>query len=268
MSFEFEKENFSSAEEKEIGELREEGVEKLENYLEKIYLELKENGFPINEDCRINMAAFKGVYSLEAIENDEKKIEELERKWRQEQPEREKKESSGEKLEMLKTSIFHKFLGKDFFVMRSSIYDDVKNKVDNLIIEKETGNPVCAFDEVAAIGGPKLEEKREKILDINLKGGGNLKYGLKVEKGNGKKEIKLILEKNIPIFYLALPQSEIEKGIKEFNPLGKSDYEKMLFDYFVKLLKFEISALKLKELRFSPDLRERLNLFEKKIEEF
>jgi hypothetical protein len=72
--------------------------------------------------------------------------------------------SDGERFEVLKTIVFYKFLNEKFIIVRTSSYDDVQNHVDNLIVEKETGNIVCAFYEVSAISGPEFIKKQERFL--------------------------------------------------------------------------------------------------------
>lgn len=237
-------------------------IEKLRDFVKEITEKLREEEVPVTEDCRIDMEAFKGVYSPEEIRHDLKIVE----GWEQEEfykglskeeikEERIKKE--GEQLEMLKTSIFYKFLGKEFITARASPFDDLKNKVDNVILEKETGNLVCALD----------EEKKEKILERNRrKAGGKLKYGFWQEKD------KLVLgeAENIPLFYLALPSRHIKKGIENLIPSSKekSDYEEKLFSYFTSSISSQIGELKFKKLVLSSAFKKNLNRFEKSLEKF
>ena len=247
--------------EKELEKKETRGVEKLEVFLREASSELKENGFPVEEDCRINMDAFETKYSPETIENDKERIKLKEESWL---TGKEKAERSGEKLEMLKTATFHKFLKKDFFVLRSSIYDDVRNKIDNVIVEKDTGNLVCAFDEVADTTGPRFEEKKEKVLERNSKGGGFLKYGLKIEEG----KVVLSSEKNIPIFYLPLSDNDVREGIEKFTPSSeKSEYEKKIIGHFLSLIDSQIFTLRQKVFPLNHNLRRRLDHFEKKLKE-
>jgi hypothetical protein len=169
--------------------------------------------------------------------------------------------ADGERFEVLKTIIFYKFLHKRFIIVRASFYDDVFNQVDNLIIEKETGNIVCAFDEVSAISGPRLAKKQERFLR-NRTDGATVKYGvLSTRDGLTKGEIK-----DIPIFYLALPHEHINKGIRNLTSLEEiSDYEEKLWAYFVITLLSQITRLKLENL--NEILRNRLLEFEKTLKE-
>jgi len=248
--------------------------ERLKNFLESAAKELEKEEIPVDKDCRIKIEAFKPTYGENEIKKDLKEIEiyqkrfEEERKrslWKKNPEKLFEEKRMGENLEILKTAIFSKFLGSEFAVVRASLYDDIKNGIDNVIFEKKTGNLVCALDEVGEISGKIYERKKEKVLERNRIGGGKLKYGFKLEKG------KLVLKKvsNIPIFYLALPERHINEGMKNFIPSfeEKSDFEKKLFTYFLSTLVSQINSLKL-EQNLNPILKRSLIQFEKTIKTF
>jgi hypothetical protein len=164
-------------------------------------------------------------------------------------------------MEMLKTVVFDKFLGEDFIVVRSAQYDDVANKIDNVILDRKTGNLVCAFDEVGESSGPKYERKKDGVLRRDReKGGGTLKYGLRVERGN-----RLVRDKveNVPIFYLALPKELIDETIEQLDPSAKkpSRREEQLFAYFNASLYSQIQLLNM-EKDLNPVLADRIKNFE------
>ena len=245
---------------------RKEGEQKLERFLEEIGGKMREEGLPVDNDCRINMEAFSDVYSKKEIERDRALMESYEREWERKGRGRNHGEY-GRKLEALKTAIFHKFLGKEFLIARSSPYDDFKNKIDNVILEKKTGNLVCAFDEVGDMSGPAYEEKKAKVLERDVKEkGGKLKYGLKF----GKDQKKLVLGEadQIPILYLALDKRHIEGGIKNLIPSfeEKSEYEKQLWKYFTASLNAQIQYLNI-EPQLEPALKNRLEQFQKTLQE-
>ena len=141
----------------------------------------------------------------------------------------------GEKLELFKTILLNKVLKGKFVVIRSSIYDDLFNGVDNLILDKE-GNVVCAFDEVCSSeDDEKTKEKMNKILRINENGGALIEYGVLIK---GKEIIKERIER-VPIFYLSLEENKLTEGIKNLDissPKKISEKEKEIWDIFVKSL--------------------------------
>ncbi len=114
----------------------------------------------VNIDDTIMVESFQksegGPYMREDKEfkKDKKKVKELEKKWHKE----EKEKNFGELWEKAKTVILNKIIGTEFIVVRASKHDDYENGVDNIIINKETGNVVCAFDEVSAEEGTEKEE--------------------------------------------------------------------------------------------------------------
>lgn len=295
------KEEGSAAKIEERKEFQKEIFERgrgLEIYLREISFELKENGFPVGNDCRIDMDGFEQVYSRGAVESDKKRVAGIKEEFALERfattgkRKIEVEKTAGGKLEMFKTAIFHKLLKEDFFVLRSSIFDDTIYGVDNVIIDRETGNLVCGFDEVVTDRGesassenePELwfgkkksgerkirgfKTKKAEVFKKNQNGGAELKYGLKTEKEGEKTKITLGWRKNFPIFYLALPRNHLENGIKKFNPFKESNLDKTILNHFFSSIKSQISELKLHELggtRLNPNLKKRLDAFEKKLE--
>jgi len=262
MSFEDPSKNL---ERKEESERR---VEKLQDFIGKTAEKFKKEGLSVTGDCRIDLRAFLNIYSQKQIDKDEEEVREKQKKWYDnaspEEIKEKKKRETGEQLEKLKTIIFDKFLGNDFFVVRSSSYDDIKNGVDNVILDKKTGNLVCAFDEVGETSGKRYEKKKREILEKNEEeSGGKLKYGIKISK-EGK--IELGQAENLPIFYLALSKGKIENGIDSLSE-GRSDFEEKLFHFFRSSLESQINDLKLEE-NLSPQLEERISQFEKVLHDY
>ncbi len=131
-------------------------------------------------------------------------------------------------LEKAVTAVFHKVLKDEFMVVRSSEFDDYENGADNIIINKETGDVVCAFDEVRESSvavrktreeeideRTRTEDKQEKIKRKAKKGGTKIKYGF------GSKEGKLVRQeiKEVPMFYISVQAEELD------DLLEKMDYE-------------------------------------------
>lgn len=255
--------------------------DKLAKFIEQISLRLKSEGVPVTQDCRINMSSFSLVHSYAEIAKDKEIVEEFEKKYypglTKEKVEERKKHLDGEKFEMLKTALFSKFLGEKFIIARSSEYDDIKRGVDNLILEKETGNLVCAFDEVVDIpeedkvkrekeAKDRYEEKKKRIKDQNVEwGGGKIKYGI------GMKEGKVILKEyeNTPVFYLKVLKGELHKYLDKLIPSfdEKSSEEVELFDNLMDSLSEQYLELKADEEKLRPYIKESLAKFGKILKE-
>jgi len=243
--------------------------ERLVKFIEIVSEMQRKEGLLVDNFGRIEMGGFKGIFGEKVIEGDKKYIAEIFRKiygnLREEEILNKRLESDGEKLELLKQAVFYKNLRERALVVRSSLYDDLKNKVDNILIERGTGNIICAFDEVSDISGIEHENKERKIHQENEKGGVSLKYGLVLDKDG-----KIILGSlsNIPIFYLALPRHLLIKIINGFKPSleEQSDLEKNLFSYFINSIRLQIDKLKLSYLTLDEKLKSRLDLFSRFIE--
>lgn len=254
-----------------------EGREKLSKFIKEISEKLKAEGVPVNEDCRIDMSEFTLVHNYTEIAKDKEMLGEFEKMHNpgltREEVKEKKKHRDGEKFEMLKTALFSKFLGEKFIIARSSEYDDIKRGVDNLILEKATGNLVCAFDEVVDLSEKdkkkkenemkdRYEEKKKKIKDQNIEwGGGKIKYGI------GMKDGKVILKEyeNTPIFYLKVLKEELYKNLDKLIPSfdEKSPEEIELFDNLINSLSEQYAELKIDEDKLRPNIKESLAKFGK-----
>jgi hypothetical protein len=163
---------------------------------------------------------------------------------------KEKIEILGKKFELLAYSILCKFLqNTEYIAVRSSFYDDRKNGVDILLLEKGTGNVVCCLDAVA--GKERYNEKLFKLDKINYQqNGAKIKYGIEIirTENNKLKPILRNLEK-IPIF--VLPLKEDKEKVRVFLPLEEG---KMLEPKEIELLKTIEKQLKETEEKLHPSL--------------
>jgi len=242
---------------------KEQGSEHLKKFLENIANKLQVEGVPVDSECRIDDDAFKNYYPPAVLARDQQRRISLLLQW---QADQQKQDRMGEKLEMLKTAIFHKFLKEDFIVCRSALIDDIDNKIDNVVLEKKTGNIIGAFDEVGDINDSFYKDKREKVLAINTTAGARLRYGLATDPKTRKITPKSV--ENIPLFYLALPKPYIEQGIKNFQLKATSEYEKKLFAYFISSLLTQIKELDLKIPVLEPERRKKLEIFSRAIQKY
>ena len=243
---------------------RNEGIAKVEQYIEQATATYRAENIPIGNDGRIDMAAYRELYP--DVEKDLTRNREWEKEWFKdvspaEVPEQRRKRE-GEQLEMLASAILMKNLPDKFVVARASAHDDRVNKVDTVILDKTTGTLVCAFDEVGDTNGVDYEKKQGLVREHNLKGGASLKYGIGIGEKNGKRAVVPSSATNIPLFYIALPSDRIKKGVQEFLPEeNQSDFEEKLFFYFIATITAQIQALELYEKRLNPSLKEKLVAF-------
>jgi len=230
-----------------------EKVKALEVYLATVAEQLRSEGVPADASLRVNMEAFSDVYRPAEIARDNVIVESWQREYHPdispESRQGEELKTDGTQLEMLKSAILHKQLQDKFIICRTSLYDDIKNGVDNIIIDRASGRPVCALDEVGDINGTVLEKKKEIVLKKNFNKdtqGSSLRYGLWMEDTKGNRTIKKGKISHIPTFYLSLPRDYIRKGIELFNCFGDpSEHEKKLFAYFLATLYEQVHRIEL-----------------------
>lgn len=124
-----------------------------------------------------------------------------------------KKKEKNSQFEIATTAVLHKMFSEDFVVVRASTYDDYEG-VDNILVNKKTGDVVCAFDEVHESKiNSRRADKEKKVEKIAEQGGISIKYGLQILKGKlVEKEIR-----NLPVFYLGISTEDLEKLLSQMN---------------------------------------------------
>ncbi len=184
-------------------------------------------------------------------------------RWRQE-----KAKNKNGLMEMAVTGLFHKILKDDFLVVRASAYDDYNKNggVDNIIVNKSTGEAICAFDEVHEGGaGERTGEKIKKIKEVAGRGGARVRYGIKLE--NNK--LKRAEMTTLPVFYLGLKSAELEELLANMNCDPDSKVTNAEYQVFAKLT----ASLKeqkqiLDGTNATPAVRNKLETFEGLLAEF
>lgn len=195
-----------------------------------------------------------GSISLSS-ENDKKFVSEREDTWSREMGKsretwsRDKETNKSSLAETGITLLFDKALHEDFVVCKSSKYDDYKHGVDNIILDKETGNIVCGFDDVLGHHGDDGgQKKKDKIRKIMERGGVSLKHGLGF-KDDDFLEIKDL--HNLPAFYLAISKKDLELLLEDINNENESqisETEKNLLLKFISSMEEQLSDFNNKNL--------------------
>ncbi len=199
--------------------------EKLINEIKKDTFKLIGNIVPIDENLRIKVEEYKNIYPEEEIERDKEEVNKLKSSFNKNQENQIRK---GEVLEILKTYLFNKFRGNVFICTRTSEYDDYFNHIDNLILNKETGEVICALDETLDINSERFEKKKYYILKRNLKGGVEVKYFLQL------KENKAIPSNSevVPIILIAIPEHFLNKLLDLMIQNKEKEFIKNVFVFF------------------------------------
>lgn len=134
------------------------------------------------------------------------------------------KKSDGQLAEAVATIVLHKAISDRFLVTRASEYDDYENGVDTLIVDKETGETVCAFDEVVDTirsgdaGANRYQKKIARSKEsIRKHGGMRVKYGVTYSEGVSAPKMELCALDHVPTFCLSLERSELYGLIREMK---------------------------------------------------
>lgn len=233
----------------------------------------------LNPDGTIRMNSFKkgegGPYKNEGeFKKDKHFVEEMDKKWSRKSGQtaaeflEEREFRHGSLWEKAVTIVFNKILKSNFIAARASRFDDYANGIDTLIIDKETGEVICAFDEVSAEKESEIDKNKcKKVEEKNESGGAKIKYGITFEEG---KLIKGAID-NIPVFSLRLSGSELIETLQKmnFDSLKKMDESELkLFDKLMLSMEKQIEGFQdikiikdkkdnlLKSLKKMKDLKE------------
>lgn len=235
-------------------------VAALAKFIESATADYRAQGLPVGEDGRIKMEGYALLYG-ESVRDDIKETPPAD-------PQRLNR--SGEMLECLAYALLLKNLGNQFIVARSSHHDDRFNHVDTILLDKQTGNLVCTFDEVGDTNSQEYIQKQKEVAEQNTRGGSTVKYALELKEVNGKKIAAPAGAEHVPLFYIALSQNIIKEGVRKFRDAHgeQSDFEKQIFAYFAESISAQIQGLELEDKLKSlhPKLKERLLGFKNVIE--
>ncbi|MEA2097945.1 MAG: hypothetical protein U9P70_02625 [Patescibacteria group bacterium] len=147
-----------------------------------------------------------------------------------------KQRTFGALWEKAKTVLCNELLGSDFIIVRAAKSDDYQNGIDNIIINKNNGNIVCAFDEISAKEeSPLYEDKLDKVEFENKQGGVTIDYGITIKEGKiVKKQFN-----NIPILALRISLNKLINLLETISCTEenkKDENDKVKIDIFTELL--------------------------------
>lgn len=168
----------------------------------------------------------------------------------------------GNLAELAVTALLHTVLKEHFIVVRSAEYDDLKNGVDNLIIDKTTGAVICAFDELLSdsdVGNNDREDKKgSKVINTALNNGSEVKYGAELKEG----KLARARITNTPIFYLKLDKGILKALIADLHhaPGSISPLQKRIFSNLISSIREQ--KMQLDALKLQPAITRKLDQFE------
>lgn len=197
-------------------------LERLAEPLRREAGKLKSKGFPVDDNCRVDLQLFSDVVSPSVINKDRATVADLEgisqrRLAEAEDPEEEKiRRANGELLERVKTlSINNLWFEGRLISVRTSKYDDFANGVDNLILDTETNQPLAAIDDTTG-----FISKIEKLEERKISEGAIVRYGVDYSKGKINKKSY----NKLPIFIISANPERV-RTLAEDLVMGKMSAE-------------------------------------------
>jgi hypothetical protein len=223
-------ETFPSARKEEKKESRDAGLERLLPLLQREALHLREQGFPVTDDCRIDASAFGSLYQTPELQRDARYVRDREANFEQAPG------TTGELLEAVKTLAFNQMWFKGRLVaVRTSKFDDYKNGIDEIVFDLETKRPLAVVDTTT-----NWKTKVEQLAFMErIKKGGSIKYGVGIETGKVEKKAYTTL----PIFIVSLRPEEVSRLAGEIAKGRMSETSDMLERVIVKELLMQSEAL-------------------------
>ena len=188
-------------------------VEKLKFPLQERAKKLREKGFPVGEDCRIDPSQFRAFIAESEIKKDLYRVAEQEKQWRRETALKSLKEQShqniiqknGELLETVKTLGMNESRCSCLLVaVRTNKFDDDFNGVDNLIFDTVPFQPSAAIDATT-----NLLNKKDAIQKVQ--DGVTVKYSAEYTHAGA---IKRTFNK-LPVLLITSPIEEVATLAKD-----------------------------------------------------
>ncbi|MCL5733713.1 MAG: hypothetical protein M1334_03610 [Patescibacteria group bacterium] len=213
----------------EFGEEIKELNDKLKKEIQIEAEMLKKSNFPVDDECRIDMDKFEGIYSHDIVSRNKGVVVSREDSFKNKnKKENEFVDPVGELLEKSKTlSVNHQWLKGRYLALRTSKFDDYQNGVDELIINVETSEVIAAVDSTTDFMSKAETGKINKIL----KEGADVTYGLKI------RDNKPVLGElaGLPVFIISFKKKEtIELAKKVADQINPEEEGKKLLDSLIK----------------------------------
>lgn len=168
------------------------------------------------------------------------KVAKLERKFKEQETRKNILKELGEILELFKFVKINEEKTK-FITLRTSLYDDFTNHIDEIIYFRETFEPVMAIDITTTSEEDIQVKKIARFIEILNKGGGIVRYGLIIQKDDQNRLSSKRSElSGIPIFIVHMHAGDLlEIIVKEKTEENKFNFS----DWLDNLLKTQVDQI-------------------------
>lgn len=226
------------AEKSEHQEFMERAYKAFPAILKEEAAELREGGFPIDDNLRIRPEEFKGYLSPAIIAKDREFVQRVEKEnliKAEKNPKIKEQMIRGEVLEMAKSILLNdKFFDKKLIVVRTSKFDDFVNDVDQLIFDTETFEPMAAVD-ITTSWQAKLKNENVKR---RIKEGAQVQYGVEF----GPSGIQKKILGNLPFFIIQISPEELVNVVGGIMRGFSEEEQRKLERHILTMLKMEAAG--------------------------
>ena len=209
-------------------DLDERAWEKIRPLTDELVEHYHQLGVHLDQQGHIRMSSFRRCRPSEEIRRHQQYVRDREQEIRERSLEA---ETESELFEYLVPIMFTKLVGDKAIVVRTAKYDDMKNGIDTVIINRETGDIACSVDEVVSSAERRLHKKERRVLSINSERA-HLDYSyMKKEDGSFQPSP---YSGDFPLCSLSVPKGAVYKIINQTGNLTEvTEFEKKVFNYFI-----------------------------------
>lgn len=138
-------------------------------------------------------------------------------------------EHDGAIAETVIAAVLDTKLGDRYLIVRSNAYDDYAAGVDHLIVDRQTGDVVCAVDEVVADEtDPRLSAKQQRAERRGEQRGSTVRFGVTFEQGRlVRRQLEHLLTFILPVSRETLRSALVELGHDEPGPAVAAVYARL-----------------------------------------
>ncbi|MDP1718836.1 MAG: hypothetical protein Q8L24_00190 [bacterium] len=206
----------------DLGEFFKKKMEEFSPELKMQAERLRRCGFDLGDDCRVKMGSFLGAIAPKELAADMMAVKNAKaghtRELASDQVKAANKEI-GDALEVAKTAgVNSHWFGGRFIAIRSSEFDDYcGNKVDNLIFDTITLEPLAAMDVTTDRASKARDLKTQLAITKKIGEGADVKYGYALEKIKEAPGYRAVRKTNqkLPYFLIELNVATLEVVMRD-----------------------------------------------------
>ena len=214
--------------------------EKVRNLTEQMVGHYRRMDIFLTLDGRVNPTAFRKYYAREKLENDDRAVTKSSNGIAEDRLGISRTDAVNENIssdfEQLVPILFTKVFGEKIAAFRASRYDDLKNGVDNILLDRETGDVVCAIDEIVISSSHTVETYRKKKEKVRKRSAVGVKIDYGYQIGPDGTAVPESRYADCPLLCLGIKRDDFLKVISRVSDsfTDSSTYDKMVCSVFLR----------------------------------